>query len=96
MVLALSTFVNSCPQKLASCCQARQIAYEDFLESNIDGSPLAQIYNAIKSNNEVFTLKEMLTQPNKDQFIKGMHEEVKSIFREKIWKRVPKKLMEKY
>ena len=89
MVLALSTFVNSCSQKLASYYQARQIVYEDFLESNFYGSenknsPLAQIYNATKSNNEVFTLKEMLTQPDKDKFIKAMHDEVESMFREKI------------
>ena len=98
MVLALSSFVNTFPQKLANCYQARKIAYYDFLDTNFDGSPnhtspLAQIYSATKSSNEVFTLKEMLAEPDRDDFIKAMQEEVESIFKEKIWKRIPRKLM---
>ena len=101
MVLALSSFVSACPQKLANCYQARKIAYADFLDANFDGSqnstsPLAQIYSSTKSNNEVFTLKEMLAEPDREEFMKAMEEEVESIFREKIWKRVPRKLMEDY
>ena len=101
MVLALSSFVNYCPNKIASCYQSRKIEYEDFLERNFDGthnsmSPLAQIYATTKTNNEVFTLKEMLVQEDKEEFIKAMHEEVEAIFKEKIWKRVPRKLMENY
>ena len=101
MVMALSKFTNSCPQKLANCYQSRQIAYIDFLEANFDesqnkNSPLAQIYNATKTKNEVFTLKEMLTQLDRDQFIKVMHDEVEAIFKENIWKRVLKKLMKNY
>ena len=101
MVLALSSFVQACPQKIANCYQARKIAYSDFLDSNFDGSPnttspLAQIYSATKSSNEVFTLKEMLAEPDRDEFIKAMQDEVESIFKEKIWKRVPRKLMEEY
>ena len=101
MVLALSSFVKSVPEKLGNCYQSRQIAYMDFLDTNFDGtqnqmSPLAQIYTTTKINNEVFTLKEMLEQPDRDEFVKAMQEEVESIFKEKIWKRVPRDLMEKY
>ena len=35
-------------------------------------------------------------ETDKEEFIKAMHEEVEAIFKEKIWKRVPRKLMEKY
>ena len=91
MVLALSSFVSTCPQKLANCYQARKIAYADFLDANFDGSqnstsPLAQIYSSTKSNNEVFTLKEMLAEPDREEFMKAMEEEVESIFREKSGK----------
>ena len=77
MVLALSSFVQAYPQKIANCYQARKIAYSDFLDSNFDGSPnttspLAQIYSATKSSNEVFTLKEMLAEPDRDDFYKSV------------------------
>ena len=55
-----------------------------------------QIYISTKINNKVCTLKEMLMQTDKEEFIKVMHEEVESIFKENIWKGVPKKLMGKY
>ena len=101
IVLALSSFVENIPKKFANCYQSRQIEYEEFLERNFDGtdnksSPLAQIYASTKTNNEVFTLKEMLMETDKEEFIKAMHEEVEAIFKEKIWKRVPRKLMGKY
>ena len=101
IVLALSSFVQSCPEKITNCFQARQIAYSDFLDANFDGSsnrnsPLAQVYNATKTNNEVYTLKEMLTQNDRHEFIKAMHDEVDSLFKEKIWKKIPRNLMEEY
>ena len=101
MILALSTFVESCPQKLGSCYQSRMIEYSEFLDTNFDGSqnsksPLAQIYNSTKINNEVFTLKEMLREPDRNEFIKAMHAEVEAIFKEKIWKRIPRNIMEEY
>ena len=91
MVLALSSFINAVPQKLANCYQSRKIAYSDFLDTNFDGSinstsPLAQIYSSTKINNEVFTLKEMLAEPDRDEFVKAMHAEVEAIFREKYGK----------
>ena len=44
----------------------------------------------------VFTLKEVLAEPGREEYIKTMEEEVESIFKENIWKRVPRKLMDEY
>ena len=68
---------------------------------NFDGtpnamSPLAQIYTTSKSNNEVYNIKEMLQQPDKDKFIEAMNQEVSSMFKEGIWTLVPKKEMLDY
>ena len=35
----------------------------------------------------------MLQQPDKADFVKAMHEEVNVIFKERVWKRVSKRLM---
>ena len=35
----------------------------------------------------------MLQQPDKHDFVKAMHAEVAAMFKNKIWKRVPKELM---
>ena len=96
MVLALSSFVQSYPQKLANYFQSRRIAYQDFLDTNFDGSqnsksPLAQIYSSTKTNNEVFTLKEMLAEPDRNEFIKAMYAEVEAVF-EKNMKESPQKI----
>ena len=101
MIMALSTFVQSCPGTLGHCYQARKIAYNGFLDSNFDGtpnqfSPLAQIYATSKIDNEVCHLDEILRQPNKHEFMKYMQKEVEAMFKQKIWKRVPKKLMTDY
>ena len=45
------------------------------------------------ANNEVYNLSEMMKQADKMEFIKAMHEEVDSMFKEKIWKAVPKQEM---
>ena len=68
----------------AHCYQSHQIAYNDYLESNFDGtvnsiSPFAQIYAATKSANEVYTLKEMLKQSDKNDFIEAMKKDVKNV-----------------
>ena len=98
MIMALSAFVQSCPRTLAHCYQARRIAYNDFLDTNFDGtpnhlSPLAQIYATSKTDNETYHLGEMLKQPDRHEFLKAMQAEVEAMFKQKIWKRVPKKLM---
>ena len=101
LVLALSAFSNSVEYSgsvVSSCFQSRVIAYEDYLATNFDGtannmSPLAQIYQTSKINNEVFNLREMLQQDDKEEFVKAMESEVAAIFKEKIWELVPKKEM---
>ena len=102
LILATSAFItptaglcSSATTCTASCFQSRAIAYEDFLERNFDGSsntsnPLAQIYMTSQSNNENYTIKEMLGQPDKAEFLKAMEIEVSSMFRDEIWKLVPR------
>ena len=77
------------------CFQTKLIHYQDHLDQNYDGtpnrtSPLVEANLASQNNNEVYTLKQILQQPDRDHFIEAMREEVRSIFREKIWKQVPK------
>ena len=72
--------------------------YDDFLEANFDGtqnsnSPLAQIYLSGKADNEVYTFKEMLKQPDKDQFEIAMYKEVQSMFDNDIWTKVTRTSM---
>ena len=72
--------------------------YDDFLEANFDGtqnsnSPLAQIYLSVKADNEVYTFKEMLKQPDKDQFEIAMYKEVQSMFDNDIWTKVTRTSM---
>ena len=105
LILAASAFVaggiHSPQETLAHCYQTRMIEYEDFLESNYDGTrnttnPLAQVYLTSKANNEVYTLKEMLAQPDRSEFLKAMKDEVQSFFDEKIWTLVPREEMNKH
>ena len=42
-----------------------------------------------QSNNENYTIKEILAQPDKADFLKAMELEVASMFRDNIWKFVP-------
>ena len=101
MILALSVFTSNMSKSgaaIARCYQSRVTQYEDFLESNFDGtanrtSPLAQIYLTTTANNEVYNLSEMLKLPDKQEFLKAMHTEVESMFKEKIWVAVPKQEM---
>jgi len=64
----LSTVSNT-SSNIAHCYQSRMIEYEDYLDCNFDGTrnstnPLAKEYFASKANNEVYTLKEILKEPN--------------------------------
>ena len=43
----------------------------------------------------MYTLKEMLTQTDRHEFIKVMYEGVDSLFKEKTWN-IPRKLMEEH
>ena len=86
--MALTTFVRSTEaiaNHTVKSFQAKVTEYNDFLQNNFDGttnytSPMAQIYLSSKSNNEVFTLKEILQEPDKEHFIAAMEEEVASMF----------------
>ena len=74
------------------------MVYGDYLERKFDGannktSPLAQIYLASQANNECYNLKEILKEPDINQFMEAMVTEVASLFKEEIWKMVPKSEM---
>ena len=94
-LLTQSVFIT---EAATSCFQTNTIRYKEFLDECFDGSsnshhPMANIYLSTKSNNEVYTLKEMLRQPDKDQFVEAMRLEVKSLFAQKIWETVSKTTM---
>ena len=105
ITMALSAFaqssqayVNTATTEISHCYQSRMVEYGDYLERNFDGtsnktSPLAHIYLTSKANNECYNLKEMLKEPDRDMFMKAMEKEVASLFKEEIWKMVPKSEM---
>ena len=98
VMLAAANAWSTTVTAAAHCYQARVVAYKNFLDRNFDGTPnnlnpLAHIYASTILNNETYTLKEMLSEPNKDQFIDTMFEEVESKFKEGIWEAVPKTIM---
>lgn len=88
-------------QQGATCFQSRVMEYHDFLETNFDGtanniSPMAQIYMTTKANKETYNLKEMMQEPDKEKFIEAMNKEVTSLFKEKIWIKVPRQEMKNH
>ena len=104
LVMELSTFCSGMKGLAAvnhHCFQAQAVQYNDYLEQCFDGtanslSPLVHIYQTSVANNKVFNLSEMLKLPDKMEFVKAMHVEVDSMFKEKIWKAVPRKEMLDY
>ena len=95
---AITDFSTTTIDSVAYCFQTRVANYHHFLDQNFDDSesspsPLAQIFVASKANNEVYTLKEMLLQSDKEMFIKAMEDEVSSMFEHDIWGAVPKRNM---
>ena len=47
------------------------------------------MYMTSQANNECYTLKEMIKQPDMNMFMEAMSKEVKSMFEEEIWRLVP-------
>ena len=89
IMIATANIASVIPQATTTYFKSRVIEYNDFLETNFDGTPntmnsLSHIYQFTVSNNETFTLKEMIQQPDKDKFIEAMYEEVTSMIREDI------------
>jgi len=77
VVLAMAAFVSITPLISAystSCFQSRVISYNDFSGWNFDGSAnqishMAQICLTSQSHNETYTIKEMVKQPEKGNFV---------------------------
>ena len=59
-------------------------------------SILGNIYLSGKINNEIYTLKEMMQQPDRKHFEQAMFEEVKAMFDNTIWEKVSKESMYQY
>ena len=64
--------------------------YDEYLDLNFDGtqnsmSILGNIYLSGKVNNEIYTLKEMMQQPDRKHFEQVLFEEVKAMFDNAIW-----------
>ena len=105
LVLALSTFsqignslVHDGINNISHCYQARVLGYEDYSDRIFDGtnnktSTLAQIYLSSQSNNECYNVKEMPKEPDRDLFMKAMKKEISTMFKDEIWKLVPKNEM---
>ena len=75
--------------------------YDDYLDTSFDGtnnsmSIMGQMYLSGKINNEIYTLKEMMKQPDRKEFEKAMHKEVQAMFENKIWEKVSRKSMDSY
>ena len=97
MTLAFAVFVT--PIALATETashryKAIEVEYDDYLERNFDGSnnlisPFSQIYLTSKTNNEIYTLKDMLWDPDKLDFVKVKKKEVSSLFNEKYGRWYP-------
>lgn len=75
--------------------------YDDYLDLNYDGTSnsmniMGQMYLSGKMNNEIYTLKEMLQQPNRNEFENAMYDKVKAMFQNEIWEKVSRQLMNNY
>ena len=77
----------------AHCYQLHLIFYNDYLGNNFDSiinqtNPLAQIYVLSKAANEWYTMKEMMQQPDQQEFVKVMKTKVQQMFQKNIWKKI--------
>ena len=75
--------------------------YDEYLDLNFDGtqnsmSILGNIYLSGKINNEIYTLKKMIQQPDRKHFEQAMFEEVKAMFDNAIWEKVSRESMYQY
>ena len=89
-----TTFATECHHNIVE-------SYDNYLDKCFDGtdnrgSILSEVYYTSQANNEVYNLREMIAQPDKHDFVRAMEEEVESMFREKIWTTVPRKVMEQH
>eukprot|EP00957_Ditylum_brightwellii_P136188 10386195-Ditylum_brightwellii.AAC.1 len=48
------------------------------------------------ADNENYTLKEVLQQPDRKDFDAAMHKEVKHMFDNEVWEKVPRREMHAY
>ena len=97
----LVNIVQDIPKKIHVCFQAQKESFSEYLEQNLDGtynriSIIGQMFVAGKTNNETYTFKEMLKQPDKIEFLRAMKKEVQAMFDDDIWEKVPRSEMLAY
>eukprot|EP00957_Ditylum_brightwellii_P172562 13137006-Ditylum_brightwellii.AAC.1 len=73
------------------CIQTAMISYQEYLDTNFDGtqnnlSIIGQIF-AAEVSNENYTLKEMMQQTDRKEFEAAMYKEVKHMIDNKVWKK---------
>ena len=86
MATALQSNISSTTANIYHKCVD---GYDDYLDLNFDGtnnstSILGQIYLSGKMNNEIYTLKEMMKQPDRKNFEEAMHKKVQDMFDNQI------------
>eukprot|EP00957_Ditylum_brightwellii_P075143 5710324-Ditylum_brightwellii.AAC.1 len=59
-------------------------------------SIIGQMFATEVSDNEKYTLKEMLQQPDRKDFETAMYKEVKHMFNNEVWEKVPRGEMQAY
>ena len=101
LLIMATDIKEACMSETISAYHAFLEGHDEYLDSNFDGtnnsmSIIGQIYLSGKINNEIYTLKEMMQQPDRIQFEKAMHEEVKEMFDNDIWTKVSKQSMFTY
>lgn len=69
--------------------QSRIVEYENFLESNFDRtsnrtSLFVQICMISQANIKTYIIKEILQQPDRDEFMTAMEKELTSLSKEEI------------
>eukprot|EP00957_Ditylum_brightwellii_P007745 586003-Ditylum_brightwellii.AAC.1 len=99
LVTALGS-LSSVPAHILQCFHANKVRYQEFLDTSFDGtynnlSIIGHILSA-EVNNENYTLKEMLQQPDREDFELVMYKEVKHMFDKKVWEKVPRAEMMAY
>eukprot|EP00957_Ditylum_brightwellii_P004574 347702-Ditylum_brightwellii.AAC.1 len=62
----------------------------NFDGSNNNISIVGHIFS-VELSNKIYTLKEMMKQPDKDDFANVMHTEVKHMFDNEVGEKVPRK-----
>eukprot|EP00957_Ditylum_brightwellii_P106617 8134314-Ditylum_brightwellii.AAC.1 len=86
--------------QIHQCYQSYKENYYEYIDSNFDSSlnrvPIIGQHFSAELNNECYTSKDMMKQPNREDFEVAMHKEVKHMFDYQVRERVPRTEMLEY